>query len=59
MLSSDQERALERFSLECSGRRVTVRELSDGQAIFKSGGKTLLVQDDGTTTLLSGRRRRP
>lgn len=58
MLTSDQERALERFSLECSGKTIAVRELKSSSVIFKSERKTLLVEPDGKVTILRGRRAR-
>lgn len=58
MLTSDQERALERFSLECRGYSVQVRELKAGAAIFRGERKTVLVEADGTMMVLRGRRAR-
>lgn len=58
MLTSDQERALERFSLECDGRSVSVRQFENGVAVFKCGRKVRLVEEDGTSRPLAQRGRR-
>jgi hypothetical protein len=52
MLTHEQEHALERFSLERDGRRVLVKEFSNGVAVFKCDRQVRLVEENGKVTKL-------
>lgn len=53
MLSKEQEDRLERFSLEHDGRRVIVKELSNGCAVMKCGKTAIVVDENGETAAAS------